>query len=845
MRQYRELKQLHPDAVLLFRVGDFYETFGQDAIEASSILGIVLTKRSNGAAASIELAGFPHHSLDTYLPKLVKAGRKVAVCEQLEDPKLTKKLVQRGITDVVSPGVNQLEPLLEGGKNNFLAACTLDRGRQGLALLDVSTGDFFYSEGEDDALRRIMDAYSPAEWVVPRGGKPEFAERFGAVSSLTELPDWAGRPEQAHQLLQSHFGTESLRGFAPEGAVLGLTAAGMALAYVRSTGRTELGHIDRLERIPDEERMWIDGFTLRNLEIFQPNHVDGLSLSASVDACCSPMGKRLLRRRLASPLRDRAELDLRLDEVDGLRDAQLRHALRTLLKSLPDVERALGRLATGRIAPRELRALAQGLQSAEQLFQKKEWSAFAEQWKPMGASLETVLHQLEEEPGPQPGKGKVIRKGVSEELDRLRSLSANVNRQLEDIQEREARITGIGSLKVAFNSVFGYYLEVRNTHRDRVPSDWIRKQTLVNAERYITPELKEFEAQILGAEERIFALETQLYQALLAGLQSEIALWGHQVRLLAQWDVAASWAEIAVVRKWCRPEWSETGALNMVRGRHPVIEAALPPGVHYVPNDVQMEPDGRQMLLVTGPNMSGKSALLRQVALMAILAQTGGFVPAQSAVLPLFDRVFVRVGASDNLAKGESTFMVEMIETGGILNNLRGRCLVVLDEIGRGTSTYDGVSIAWSIAEFLHDHPNRPLTLFATHYHELSDMEGDYARIRNVSLSIREEGERIVFLRTLVDGASARSFGIHVARMAGLPPLVVQRSAEQLRHFEGLHQSASVSAPSQLSFFQLGDPLLEEIRESLSAVDPEHMTPMEALILVQQLKRRMGKTGSK
>jgi DNA mismatch repair protein MutS len=832
------LKQQHPDALLLFRVGDFYETFGEDAIEASRILGIVLTKRSNGAASSIELAGFPHHSLDTYLPKLVRSGRKVAVCEQLEDPKLTKKLVRRGLTDLVSPGVNQLDPLLESGKNNFLAACTLEKGKQGIALLDVSTGDFFFAEGEDAQVRRLFDAYAPAEFVLPHRGRAEFAERFGSSAPTNELPDWASKHEQARQLVLDHFKVHSLKSFAPEGADLGLAAAGMALAYVRATGRTELGHIDRLERIPEGNRMWIDGFTLRNLEIFAPNQPDGRSLTDSIDLCCSPMGKRLLRRRLAIPLCDREEIEVRLGEVEGLLEGEKRAALRHLLKGFPDLERSLGRLATGRIQARELIGLSTRLQAVAEFLSTADWRSEKALWVDISESLHRVFERIAPEPGLL-GKGGVIRSGYSHELDELRSLSRDGMAQIERIREREAQETGITSLKISYNSVFGYYLEVRNTHRDRVPASWIRKQTLVNAERYITPELKEFEERISGAEERMLRLESELYAQLIELLRSEIGSWGQNVRWIARWDLASSSAELAVSRQWCRPRFSEGSELELSRARHPVIEAALPPGERFVPNDIRLDTESRQLLLVTGPNMSGKSALLRQVALLSILAQIGSYVPASSALLPLFDRLFVRVGASDNLSKGESTFMVEMIETSSILNNLRGKCLVILDEIGRGTSTYDGVSIAWSIAEFLHDHPSRPLTLFATHYHELSEMEVDFARVRNVCLKVREEGERVVFLRELIEGSSEHSFGIQVARMAGLPSLVVRRSFELLKQFEGLHRKQVLESPSQLSFFQLADPLLDELRLSLQSVDPEQMTPIEALVLLQQLKRRL------
>ncbi len=838
MQQHRELKQQHPDALLLFRVGDFYETFGEDAIEASKILGIVLTKRSNGAASSIELAGFPHHSLDTYLPKLVRSGRKVAVCEQLEDPKLTKKLVKRGVTELVSPGVNQLDPLLESGKNNFLAALTLENGKQGLALLDVSTGDFFFAEGEDAHLKRLFDAYVPSEYVLPHRGRREFETRFGLSAPVNELPDWAGKHEYARNLVLEHFQVHSLKSFAPEGADLGLAAAGMALAYVRATGRTELGHIDRLERIPEGDRMWIDGFTLRNLEVFQPNQADGICLTEAIDLCCTPMGKRLLRRRLAIPLCERASIEARLDEVEALLDGDKRVSLRTLLKGFSDLERSLGRLATGRIQARELHALALRLQAAAEFLSKPEWSAWAAQWVDISDALTRVFERIDPEPGAS-SKGGVIRMGFSPELDELKSLSKDGMIQIERIRDREAKNTGISSLRISFNSVFGYYLEVRNTHRDRVPENWIRKQTLVNAERYITPELKEFEERISGAEERIQRLENELYAELIELLRSQIASWGHNIRLLSQWDLASSSAELAVSRNWCRPLFSEQLEVDLKQARHPVIESTLPPGERFVPNDIRLDSQQRQLLLVTGPNMSGKSALLRQVALSSILAQIGSFVPAQSALLPLFDRLFVRVGASDNLSKGESTFMVEMIETSSILNNIRGKCLVILDEIGRGTSTYDGVSIAWSIAEFLHDHPVRPLTLFATHYHELSDMEVDFARVQNVCLKVREEGERIVFLRKLIEGSSEHSFGIQVARMAGLPPIVVRRSFELLKQFEGLHKKHTPEGSAQLSFFQLADPLLDELRLSLQAVEPEQMTPIEALVLLQQLKRRL------
>ncbi|MBL7963917.1 MAG: DNA mismatch repair protein MutS [Flavobacteriales bacterium] len=862
-KQYQQIKAQYPGALLLFRIGDFYETFGEDAVITAGVLGIVLTKRNNGAAAATDLAGFPHHSLENYLPKLVRAGYRVAVCDQLEDPKLAKTVVKRGVTEVVTPGVAFSDQVVDHRSNNWLAAVHGQGASYGVAFLDVTTGEFLAGEGTAQLVGQWLDAHAPSELLHVRGSEDPFIRRYTSRQSSFGLDTWVFDAEMAKERLQRQLGTTGLKGFGIDDLPLGQGSAGAILHYLGETRHDRLAHINRMARLAAAEHLSLDRATIRNLELVAPIHEGARTLLQSVDRCVTPMGTRMLRRWLLFPLLDRAGIERRHERVALLMAAaELREAMGNALEQVGDVERVLGRLAAAKVGPREMLHLQRALDAARALSHELTGDTRTVGDAPGLLPPEGVADRIAAtiEPGTPAtfAKGGVIRKGVSPELDELRHVATHAKDMLLEIQQREAEATGITSLKVGFNNVFGYYLEVRHTHRDKVPPEWVRKQTLTGAERYITAELKDLEEKILGAEERMLVLETELYQQLIAEMVGHLrALQDLAVRL-AEWDVLRGFALQALALDYCRPELHDGHAFDIRGGRHPVIEQQLPPGEHYVANDVALDSEEAQLIMITGPNMSGKSALLRQTALIALMAQAGSFVPARSARLGVLDRIFTRVGASDNLSTGESTFMVEMNETASILNNLSPRSLVLLDEIGRGTSTYDGISIAWAIAEYLHDHAHRPRTLFATHYHELNEMSATHPRIRNASVAVREVDGQVLFLRRLVAGGSDRSFGIHVARMAGMPKVVIDRARKVLAHLEASHagdlgeapgelptnasrpQVQGISREPQLSIFQLDDPVLERIRDEVAAIDIDTLTPVEALIKLNEIKRISG-----
>lgn len=857
MQQYDQAKRQHPDAILLFRVGDFYETFGEDAIRAAKVLDITLTKRGNGSASEIELAGFPHHALDNYLPKLVRAGNRVAICDQLEDPKQAKGLVKRGVTEVVTPGVTLHDDVLHSKSNNFLCAIHWTRKALGIAFLDVSTGDFQAGQGDADFIDRVIRSFSPSEIVYQRGHEQDVFGLVNTKAHRSRLDDWVFTEDFAREAIEKQFGVASLKGFGLESAPLAAVAIGGILHYLDSTKHAQRNHLRQVGRIAEDGVLWMDRFTLRNLEILHPTAPDGLALVDVLDQTASPMGARKLRRWLVMPSTDSAMIARRHNAVAALHeDDETVERIRSILSRVGDMERLASKASTGRIAPRELGQLRTGLGAVHELAQAVEGIdallPFLEQLTPCDALLERLRLQLADDPAISVSKGTVIREGVFPELDELRNLRTNAQQALDDICTRESERTGIPSLKIDSNNVFGYYLEVRNAHKDKVPEGWIRKQTLTQAERYITQELKELEERILDARSRAEILEQRLFDELVAAAAKEIAALQANAHVLGAVDVLNGFARTAREHGYHRPEMQDTWGLTIRDGRHPVIEQALPPGETYIANDVVLQPDSDQILMITGPNMAGKSALLRQTALIALLAQAGSFVPAASAQLGVCTRIFTRVGASDNISSGESTFMVEMNETASILNNLSERSLVLLDEIGRGTSTYDGVSIAWSIAEYLHEHPKfRALTLFATHYHELNDMTEQFARIRNFNVSVKEVGKHIVFLRKLVAGGSNHSFGIHVARLAGMPASVVGRAEQVLTSLEarrGGAQDAAEDGPSweptpkvepnlQMSIFQLDDPVLEVVREQILGLDIDHLTPVDALLTLHQIRK--------
>lgn len=855
MKQYNQIKARHPQALLLFRVGDFYETFGEDAIKASKILGIVLTKRRNGSS-HIELAGFPHHSMDTYLPKLVRAGQRVAICDQLEDPKMTKTIVKRGVTELVTPGVSFNDQVLDKNKNNFLCAVHLDQKQHGISFLDISTGEFLVAQGSIDYIDKLIQGFEPSEIIYQKKMTSMFKEKFGEQYHSYKLEDWVFATDFAEESLTKHFGVKNLKGFGVEALQDGIIAAGAILHYLSETQHHQLGHITHLSRIEEEKYVWLDRFTVRNLELIHSVNDQAVTLMDILDDTKTPMGGRMLKRWMVLPLKDLKPIQERLDAVDYLKsDSEIQFNLTERLKDIGDLERLISKVAVGRVHPKEVKQLENTLlqidpvQTLLRSTSVASLQKIADQLNPCLQLTQLIGKTLMEEPATQVGKGMIIASGIHAELDELRAISFSGKEYLEQLQIRESERTGIPSLKVSFNNVFGYYLEVTNTHKDKVPEEWIRKQTLVNAERYITQELKEYESKILGAEDKMLAIESRLFQELVLSMADYIQPIQHNAFLIGQLDCLRSFAAVSEKNKYVRPEINDSFEIDIQGGRHPVIEKQLKIGQEYVANDVFLDNESQQIIMITGPNMSGKSALLRQTALISLMAQMGCFVPATRAKLGLVDKVFTRVGASDNISTGESTFMVEMNETSSILNNLSERSLILLDEIGRGTSTYDGISIAWAIAEYLHEHPKfRGKTLFATHYHELNEMTNQFQRIKNFNVSVKETGSKILFLRKLVPGGSEHSFGIHVAKLAGMPNEVVKRASKMLIQLEKSHagqdkeavKKAAQHQDMQLSFFQLNDPVLEQIREELVSIDINTLTPVEALMKLNEIKKITG-----
>jgi DNA mismatch repair protein MutS len=854
MKQYYAIKTKHPDAILLFRVGDFYETFGEDAIRTSEILGITLTRRANGSASFVELAGFPYHALDTYLPRLVRAGQRVAICEQLEDPKLTKKIVKRGIIEMVTPGVLLNENVLNHKENNFLAAVHIDKKIAGVAFLDISTGEFLISEGTLDYIDQMLNNFQPKEVLFEKGKKDIFLDYFGPKFYTFKLDEWIFTQDAANDRLLKQFETSSLKGFGVQNLSFGIIAAGAILYYLDITQHEQLGHITSLSRIEENRYVWLDKFTIKNLELFHSPYEGARTLIDVMDRTISPMGGRLLKRWLSLPLKDIQPVNERLDVVEYFIENNLvKDEIAGLIRQIGDLERLISKVAVNRINPREVVQLKRALKAAEPLRDLCNnsgclpLSKIAEQLNPCKLIADKIDNELNNDPPVQLIKGNVIAAGISEELDELRKILYHGKDYLSDLQTRESERTGITSLKVSFNNIFGYYIEVRNTHKDKVPPEWIRKQTLVSAERYITEELKEYESKILGAEEKIIALETKLFTDLVLAILEYIPPIQLNSTLIAKLDCLQSFAVISVENNYTRPVLNDSRILDVKEGRHPVIERQLPVGESYVPNDMVLDTEDQQIIILTGPNMSGKSALLRQTALIVLMAQTGCFVPAKAATIGMVDKIFTRVGASDNISLGESTFMVEMNETASILNNLSDRSLVLLDEIGRGTSTYDGISIAWAMVEYLHENKLRAKTLFATHYHELNEMENSFARVKNFSVSIKELNNKVIFLRKLKRGGSEHSFGIHVARMAGMPRSVVTRADEILKELEQSHDKKGLSKPiadiaghregMQLSIFQLDDPVLKQIRDEILEIDIDNLTPIEALNKLYNIKK--------
>lgn len=858
MKQYYAVKAKHPDAVLLFRVGDFYETFGEDAIRASGILGITLTKRANGAASSVELAGFPHHALDNYLPKLVRAGQRVAICEQLEDPKLTKKIVKRGITELVTPGLTYNENVLNIRENNYLASVYMAPQVMGIAFLDISTGEFMTSQGDLDFVDKLLSSFKPKEVLVQKSHREVFQKSFGEGYYTFLLDEWVYTEENARDKLQQQFGTQNLKGFGVQDLSYGIIASGAILQYLDLTQHSHTGHVTGLSRIEQDHYVWLDRFTLRNLEIFQSLYEGAATLLDVMDRTSTPMGSRLLKRWLSLPLKDVLLIRERHNMVEHIsRDEAFREFLSEKIPQVGDLERIISKVAVGRVTPRELIQLKNALgviaPLKEQCAKSPEESLqrLAAQLDPCVEAKERIEREIEAEPPAMVNKGGVIAGGVSPELDELREILHSGKDYLLEMQRRETERTGITSLKISYNNVFGYYIEVRNTHKDKVPEEWIRKQTLVSAERYITEELKSYEEKILGAEEKILALEASLFQALVSSISSWVQAIQLNASLVARLDCLLSFAVSALACDYCRPEVNESTTIDIVEGRHPVIERQLPADEGYVSNSIRLDDQEQQIVILTGPNMSGKSAFLRQTALIALMAQVGSFVPAQSAKIGWVDKIFTRVGASDNISLGESTFMVEMLEAASILNNLSERSLVILDEIGRGTSTYDGISIAWAMVEYIHEYAEgKAKTLFATHYHELNEMAASFPRVRNYNVSIRELDDRVIFLRKLIPGGSEHSFGIHVARMAGMPKSVVKRANEILKELEKTGGEKNLSKPVgeiaggreglQMSFFQLDDPVLKQIRDQIAGLDINNLTPVEALNKLNEIKKLSG-----
>ncbi|MCJ8209842.1 DNA mismatch repair protein MutS [Mucilaginibacter sp. RS28] len=854
MQQYNQIKAKYPGALLLFRVGDFYETFGEDAVKAAGILGIVLTKRANGSASHIELAGFPHHSLETYLPKLVRAGQRVAICDQLEDPKTTKTIVKRGVTELVTPGVAVSDNILQQKRNNYLASLYFEKNSAGIALIDISTGEFLTAQGNLNYIDKLLQSFNPSEVIYPKSRNSDFKDAFGDRFYTYTLDEWPYSGDYAEETLLKHFGVKSLKGFGVDKLNLGIVAAGVALHYLNETEHRNLQHISGISRIEEEHYLWLDRFSIRNLELVGSANENAVTLADVLDNTCTPMGARLLRRWIVMPLKDIKPITDRLNVVEHLiAHEELRDNLQQCIRQIGDLERLISKIGLQKANPREVCQLKKALSAIDSIkgYCAKTESlaliAIGEQLNPCTFICEKIGQELNSEPPVMIAKGGVIAEGINEELDRLRKIAYGGKGYLLEIQKREAEITGIPSLKVAFNNVFGYYLEVTHAHRDKVPTDWIRKQTLVNAERYITPELKEYEEQILGAEEKILALETKLYNELLYALAEYIKPIQLNAQLIARLDVLLNFANISEKNYYVKPYVNDSNLIDIKGGRHPVIEKNLPPGEAYITNDVYLDSESQQIIIITGPNMAGKSALLRQTGLIVLMAQMGCFVPAKEAAIGVVDKIFTRVGASDNLSSGESTFMVEMNETASILNNLSDRSLILLDEIGRGTSTYDGISIAWAIAEFLHNHPSaKAKTLFATHYHELNELNNSFPRIKNFNVSVKEVGQQIIFLRKLVPGGSEHSFGIHVAKLAGMPPKVLARANEILKKLEaertgGEHIKESIKKVQkqavQLQMFSIDDPVLVKIRDTLNNLDVNTLTPVEALMKLDEIQR--------
>lgn len=861
MKQHAELKKKFPDAMLLFRVGDFYETFGDDARKASQVLGITLTRKMAGGGEYTDLAGIPYHAIEQYLPRLVRAGMRVAICEQLEDPKTAKGLVKRGITELVTPGVSYNDMVLEVKENNFLCGLHLTDKIHGISFLDVSTGEFYVAEGDLGYIDKLLSSFKPSEVVVQRKKLRWFQEKFSEKFYTNTFDDWVFAPDFAHELLLKQFGTASLKGFGVEGLEMGVIAAGAVLYYLQDTQHDRTQNITRLSRLEQDRYVWLDRFTVRNLELVSSPNDNARTLLDVVDQTLTPMGSRLLRRWILMPLKEIAAIEERLGVVDSLlRDGELREKLQREVKEIGDLERLITKAAVGRINPREILQLRRALMAVEEVKRicsatQGPLTAFADKLNPCTTLAERIGRELKEEPPAKVEKGGVIADGVNAELDELRSMAGSGKDYLMGLQQRESEATGIPSLKIGFNNVFGYYFEVYNTHRDKVPAEWTRRQTLTNAERYITPELKEYEDKILGAEERILALEQQIFTQLTAAVTEYVQPIQYDAQLIAHIDCLQGFAEVALTGGYCRPELTEDNKLQILEGRHPVIETQMPPGEQYVSNDVLLDHDSNQIMIITGPNMSGKSALLRQTALIVLMAQMGSYCPAKRATVGIVDKVFTRVGASDNISSGESTFMVEMNETASILNNVSDRSLVLLDEIGRGTSTYDGISIAWAITEYLHNNKRaRPMVMFATHYHELIEMEEQFERIHNYHVSVKEIDGRVIFLRKLVPGGSEHSFGIHVARLAGMPPQVLNRASTMLQMLEEKNANATamdkkgvknekkspqkdVLQGCQLSFIQLDDPTLLEIKDRILGIDIDTLTPIEALLKLNEIKK--------
>jgi len=852
MKQYNEIKRKYPDACLLFRVGDFYETFGEDAIRASKILGITLTKRGAGSETETALAGFPHHSINTYLPKLVKAGLRVAICDQLEDPKMTKTIVKRGVTELVTPGVAMNDEVLQSKSNNFLASIYFGKKQLGVSFLDVSTGEFLTAQGNEEYIDKLLQNFSPSEILIQKNNRNQFKESFGEDFNTFYLEDWVYQEDYAFETLTNHFQTNSLKGFGIEELQDGIIASGAILYYLSETQHNRVQHITSIQRIAEDAYVWMDRFTIRNLELYHSYNPNAVTLLDVIDKTLSPMGGRLLKRWLALPLKDSNKIRSRHEVVAYLKENQeILQKIQYQIKQISDLERLISKIATGKVSPREVIYLKESLDAIIPIktlaLESKQEAVriIGDSFHSCDLLREKIKSTLNQDAPVAISKGNAIAVGVHAELDELRSIAFSGKEFLEGIEKRESEATGISSLKISFNNVFGYYIEVRNTHKDKVPIEWIRKQTLVNAERYITEELKEYETKILGAEEKIHQIEGQLFEQLVNWIATYIKPVQLNANLVAQLDCLTSFTQLAIENNYVCPIIDETFELEITNGRHPVIEKQLPVGVPYIANDVFLDRETQQLIMITGPNMSGKSAILRQTALIVLLAQMGCFVPAEAVRMGVVDKIFTRVGASDNISMGESTFMVEMNETASILNNISDRSLVLLDEIGRGTSTYDGISIAWAIAEFLHENPARPKTLFATHYHELNEMSEMLPRIQNYNVSVKELKDNVLFIRKLVKGGSAHSFGIHVAKMAGMPQTVIQKAQKLLKKLEkdhsgdALHGIKSAKDEMQLSIFNLDDPLLEEIKEEILGLDINTLTPVEALMKLNEIKRML------